>query len=67
MSPREQHDPKDAHADRTMEQVAAELTADHVRTDEMEASLPPALARRLIAVGESAVARRAPATAASAH
>jgi len=59
MSPREQHDPKDAHADRTMEQVAAELTADHVRTDEMEASLPPALARRLIAVGGSAVARRA--------
>jgi hypothetical protein len=59
MNPHEQHDPKDAYADRTMEQVAAELTADLVRTDELEASLPPALARRLIEVGEGAVARRA--------
>lgn len=59
MSPHEQHDPKDAPADRPMEQEAAGPPAELVRTDEMEASLPPALARRLIAVGEGAAARRA--------
>lgn len=59
MTAHDEKDPKTAPADRTMEQVAAELAAELVRTDEVEASLPPALARRLVAVGESEVARRA--------
>lgn len=41
--------------DPTMEQVAGELTAAMARADEAE--LPPALARRLIALGEQEIAR----------
>jgi anti-sigma-K factor RskA len=61
MNPNESQDPTipKAHVDPTVEQVAGELTAELVRTDEVEASLPPALARRLVELGESAVARRA--------
>lgn len=41
--------------DRTMESVAGELTAAMARADEAE--LPPALARRLTAIGEQEIAR----------
>lgn len=41
----------------TMDEVAGELTAEMLRADEREVQLPPALAARLIAMGEAAVAR----------
>lgn len=40
-----------------MEQVAGELAAEMARPSEREVGLPPALAARLIAMGEAAVAR----------
>lgn len=42
-----------------MNDVAGELMAEMTRSDERAAELPPALARRLIAIGESEVAKAA--------
>lgn len=52
------HESKDQNegTDPTMEQVAGELTAELARS--AENALPPALARRLVELGESEVARR---------
>lgn len=55
MTAHESKDPTDG-MDPTMEQVAGELMAELARSGEN--ALPPALARRLVELGESEVARR---------
>ena len=54
MTAQQRQDPN-PEMDPTMEQVAGELTAAMARADEAE--LPPALARRLVALGEQEIAR----------